>query len=65
MTALSSGAQELCLPFSESTFRAAEWAPSENGRIDLGAIGYYGIYVHRSRPGSGTIYVDEIRVVNR
>jgi hypothetical protein len=65
MAALSTGVQELCLPLSSSTFHIAEWSPSENAQIDLGAINYYGIYVHRAQPGLGTIYIDEIRVVNR
>lgn len=65
MATLSTGAQEICLPLSENTFYIAEWSPSENGQIDLEAINYYGIYVHRSRPGSGTIHIDEIRVANR
>ncbi len=63
--ALPIGAQELCLPLSGNIFYIAEWSSSENGQIDLGAISYYGIYVHRSHPGSGIIYIDEIRVVNR
>jgi len=63
--ALPIGAQELCLPLSGNIFHITEWSASENGQIDLGAISYYGIYVNRSHPGSGIIYVDEIRVVNR
>jgi hypothetical protein len=57
--------QGICLPLSENTFYIAEWSPSENGQIDLEAINYYGVYVHRSQPGSGTIHIDEVRVANR
>jgi hypothetical protein len=63
--ALPIGAQELCLPLSGNVFHITEWSASENDQIDLGAINYYGIYVHRSHPGSGIICVDEIRVVKR
>jgi len=65
MVSLSVGTQEVCLPLSESTFYIAEWSPTDNGQIDLEAISYHGVYVHRSQPGSGTVYIDEIRVANR
>jgi hypothetical protein len=43
----------------------AETSTPHNGKIDLGAIVYYGIYVSGPVKVQGTIYFDNIRVVNQ
>ena len=48
------------LPLEESTFKLADWSPYQNGRIDLGAIKYYGFHVGNGGNGSGTVYIDDI-----
>ena len=57
--------------FSEKTFRLrldldtfswADWSPWQNGRFDLAAIDYLGVYVGNGGLGSGTIYVDAIKL---
>jgi ribosomal protein L40E len=63
--ALSPGARESCVPLSEDVFVHADWSAPGNGRVDLPAIDYYGVYVHRSQPGSGTVYLDDLRVVTQ
>jgi len=59
------GAGEYCLPLSTSTFSWADWSVQQNGRIDLGAIDYYGIYVHGAQGAQGVLYVEQLRVVER
>lgn len=55
-------ARDIRLPLNESTFQHADWSTYQNGRIDLGAIEYYGLYVGNGGQGKGTIYVDAIRL---
>ncbi|MGC9332707.1 MAG: hypothetical protein ACP5JJ_01050, partial [Anaerolineae bacterium] len=62
---VSPGGRESCVPLSEGVFVHADWSARGNDRIDPSAVDYYGIYVHRSQPGSGTIYVDNLRVVSQ
>jgi len=56
------GVKDLRLPLNKATFHWADWSTQENGRIDLGAIDHYGIYVGHDGLGSGTIYLDDIRM---
>ena len=62
---LSPGAHDSCIPLVEGVFVHADWSAGRKDRIDLSAVDYYGIYVRRSQPGSGTIYVDNLRVVSQ
>ncbi len=59
------GSGELCLPLSTLTFEWADWSVADNGRIDLSTIDYYGIYVNGGQGAQGTVYVDQLRVVER
>jgi serine/threonine protein kinase len=52
--------RDLRLPLNESTFQHADWSPYQNGRMDLGAIEYYGFYVGNGGQGSGTVYIDDL-----
>lgn len=65
VAANSLGSGELCLPLSTLTFEWADWSVEDNGRIDLDTIDYYGIYVNGDQGAQGTVYVDQLRVVER
>ncbi len=52
--------RDLRLPLNEGTFQHADWSPYQNGRMDLGAIEYYGFYVGNGGQGSGTVYIDDL-----
>lgn len=56
------GDRDFCLPLNEQTFEWADWSAAENGRIDRDGIDYYGFFVGHGDLGSGTIYVDSIRL---
>jgi hypothetical protein len=51
---------ELHPPLSEGTFECANWSDWRNGRIDLDAIDYYGVFIGQGGLVSGTLYVDDI-----
>ena len=55
-------AQDFCLGLDEHTFQRADWSTYDNDRLDLQAIEYYGFFLGEGGLGSGTIYVDDIRL---
>ena len=56
---------DYCWPLSKPAFALAEWSSPVNGRIDLGAIVYFGIYINGPVRSQGVIYFDNIRVTNQ
>ena len=50
------------LPLEQNTFSIADWAEQDNGLIDLHAITYFGVFVGNGGQGSGTIYVDTVKL---
>jgi hypothetical protein len=50
------------LPLEQNTFSIADWAERNNGLIDLHAIAYFGISVGNGGQGTGTIYVDTVKL---
>jgi hypothetical protein len=56
------GTRDFRLPLDEGTFLHADWSTYQNGLVDLGAIEYYAFYVGNGGQGSGTVYVDDIRL---
>ena len=55
-------AQDLRLGLNDRTFQRADWSTYDNGRLDLHAIEYYGFFLGEGGLGSGTIYIDDIRL---
>ena len=66
-TAFSSfDGQSFWIPLDEGALEFDYWSsgdlPRKNQRVDLDAIDYYGFFLGNGW-GSGTLYVDEIRLV--
>jgi hypothetical protein len=56
------GTVNLQPPLDESAFELADWKGKQNGHIDLHSVSYYGLFVGAGGLGSGTIFIDDIRV---
>jgi hypothetical protein len=55
-------AKDFQLPLNDRTFQRADWSTYQNGRLDLQAIEYYGFFLGEGGLGSGTIFIDDIRL---
>jgi hypothetical protein len=48
------------LPLTSQFFNWADWSPAGNQTLDLGAVNYYGFFLHPAQESEGTVYLDSI-----
>jgi hypothetical protein len=51
------------IPLTSQFFRRAEWSPAGNGQMNLDQVSYYAFFVEQGQTGSGTLYLDSIKLI--
>ncbi len=53
------------IPLTGQFFSRADWSPVGNTQMDLDQVRYYAFFVERTQAGSGTIYLDSVKLLSK
>lgn len=53
------------IPLTADFFNWVDWSPRRNQQLDLGQVGYFAFFISQTQPGSGTIYLDSLKVLDK
>ena len=52
----------LVIPFAPAAWEWADWSTHENGKLDLGKVVHFGVFIGHAGPGAGTVRLGTIEV---
>lgn len=53
------------VPLNSDFFNWVDWSSRKNQQLDLGQVGYFAFFISQTQPGSGTIYLDSLKVLDK